>query len=213
MSNEETDTNAHPHPLLRPVDADLSSAIRAMFGGLAEPDDSTPPEEATLRPPLTPREIDERFPWVHAVLNHGADDLDDAAPSSPPVVSAPAVPDVILGPPLVGVDPYKHMTVKHHFVGGVYCKEMHIPPTHWRAGHRHSFDHLSVLASGRAIVEVDGERTEHVAPAVLTIAGKKVHTIIPLEPCVWLCIHATSCMDPEKIDEEVIDRASMPQEV
>jgi mannose-6-phosphate isomerase-like protein (cupin superfamily) len=105
------------------------------------------------------------------------------------------------------------MSVAHHFVGGVYAKIMNLPPTHWVGTHRHAHDHLSVLAKGRAIVEVDGERTEYEAPTVLTIAAKKLHTIIPLTPCTWMCIHATSCTDPDDIDHELIARPTAEKEV
>lgn len=106
----------------------------------------------------------------------------------------------------VTFDPYKHMQVKHHFIGGIYTKECHMPVGYWFGQHRHPFDHQSVLAMGRAIVEVDGERTEYEAPAIINIAAKKTHTIIPLTPVVWLCQHVTSCTDPDDIDEELVER-------
>jgi len=109
----------------------------------------------------------------------------------------------VLGPQIVG-DPYRHLTVRHHFIGGIYTKEMHMPVGYWFAQHRHSFDHQSVLVSGRAILEVDGERTELEGPAIVNVKAKKAHTIIPLTPVVWLCQHVTSCTDPEDIDAEII---------
>ena len=107
-------------------------------------------------------------------------------------------------------DPYTHMKVAHHFIGGIYTKECHLPVGYWFATHRHSFDHQSVLASGRAIVEVDGIRTEYEGPAIINIKAKAHHTIIPLTPVVWLCQHVTSCTDPDDIDEEFIARAEGP---
>lgn len=99
-------------------------------------------------------------------------------------------------------DPYRHLTVKHHFIGGIYTKEMHMPVGHWFGTHRHKHDHQSVLVSGRAILEVDGVRTEHEGPVILNIAAKKYHAIIPLTPVVWLCQHVTACTDPDDIDIE-----------
>ncbi len=110
---------------------------------------------------------------------------------------------------LVTTDPYKHMTVKHHFVGGIYTKEMHLPVGYRFEQHRHSFAHQSVLVSGTAIVEVDGERLEHTGPSVLVIAAKKIHSITPLTPVVWLCQHVTACTDPDDIDSELIDRVEV----
>lgn len=116
-----------------------------------------------------------------------------------------------LGPRIVG-DPYRHLTVKHHFIGGIYTKEMHMPVGYWFEQHRHSFDHQSVLVSGRVILEVEGERTELEGPAIVNVKAKRSHTIIPLTPVVWLCQHVTSCTDPEDIDREVIDPDSLRTE-
>ncbi len=109
---------------------------------------------------------------------------------------------------MVSMDPYRHMVVRHHFIGGIYTKECHLPVGYAFGQHRHSFAHQSVLVSGTAIVEVDGVQTEHVGPTILTIAAKKFHTITPLTPVVWLCQHVTACTDPEEIDKEVSDEGS-----
>lgn len=102
------------------------------------------------------------------------------------------------------LDPYKYMTVREHRIGGVYTKECHLPVGYAFPQHRHRYEHTSVLASGTALVEVDGVTTEHVGPVVLRIEAKKVHTITPLTPCVWLCQHATTS-ENEDIDAELID--------
>lgn len=103
------------------------------------------------------------------------------------------------------LDPYKHMTVKHHFIGGIYTKECHMPPGTTFPKHKHSFDHTSVLASGEALVEIDGVSTRLAAPAVIRIKAMSTHSITPLTPIVWLCQHVTSCTDPENVDEELVD--------
>lgn len=111
-----------------------------------------------------------------------------------------------LAPGEISFDPYRHMTVKHHFIGGIYTKECHLPVGYAFGTHRHSFDHQSVLAAGTAIVEVDGEQTKYTAPAIITIKAKSHHTITPVTPVVWLCQHVTSCTNPDDIDIEFIDR-------
>lgn len=95
--------------------------------------------------------------------------------------------------------------VVHHFVGGLYAKETHIPAGVRLTQHKHSFDHLSVLASGRVLVSVDGVETEHAAPAFLTIAANKAHEVTALTDVVWGCLHATDCTDPEEIDHELVN--------
>jgi hypothetical protein len=101
-------------------------------------------------------------------------------------------------------DPYKHMVVKEHLIGGIYTKECHLPVGFTFGQHRHTFAHQSVLASGRAIVEVDGVKTEYTGPAILTIEARKIHEVTPITPCVWLCQHVTNCTGLEDIDIEFI---------
>jgi quercetin dioxygenase-like cupin family protein len=94
--------------------------------------------------------------------------------------------------------------VVHHFAGGLYCKETRIPAGVKLTQHKHSFEHLSVLASGRVLVSVDGVETEHAAPAFLTIAAGKAHEVTALTDVVWGCLHATDCTDADKIDHELV---------
>jgi quercetin dioxygenase-like cupin family protein len=90
--------------------------------------------------------------------------------------------------------------IQHHFGGGVYAKETRIPAGYLAVQHKHKFDHLSVLASGAVEVIVDGESTEYTAPACLTIAAGKEHSVLALTDVVWYCIHATDCDDESAVD-------------
>jgi hypothetical protein len=105
------------------------------------------------------------------------------------------------------MSPYDLMDVKHHFGGGMYMKECHLRPGYRYDQHRHSFDHLSVLVSGEANIEVDGIVTSYTAPAVIKITARKIHSVTPLTEVVWLCCHATDEVAIENIDEELIDVA------
>lgn len=96
------------------------------------------------------------------------------------------------------------VAVVHHFAGGLYCKETRIPAGVKLTQHRHSFDHLSVLAHGRVLLTVDGVTTEHTAPAFLTIAAGKEHEVTSLTDTVWGCLHATECTDPELVDQQLV---------
>jgi hypothetical protein len=61
----------------------------------------------------------------------------------------------------------------------------------YNPGHKHVFDHPTLLAQGSVEVEVEGEVTKFTAPAIIFIAKGKVHTIKSLEPnTVACCIHA-----------------------
>lgn len=92
----------------------------------------------------------------------------------------------------------------HHFAAGVYAKQMTMPKSHWAEKHVHAYDHLSILASGSVVVEVDGVRTGYVAPACIEIRAGKAHRIEALSDSVWFCIHATDETDPDKVDAVLI---------
>ncbi|MDN8066334.1 hypothetical protein [Burkholderia vietnamiensis] len=94
--------------------------------------------------------------------------------------------------------------IQHHFSSGVYAKQMHLPAAHYAETHEHVYDHMSILASGRVIVTLDGEMTEYCGPAVVHIAAGKKHRIDALTDSVWFCVHATDETDPDKVDRVLV---------
>lgn len=94
--------------------------------------------------------------------------------------------------------------VAHHFGGGVYAKETIIPAGRILSQHAHKFAHLSILARGTALVEVNGQSHEISGPCCLTIAAGVVHRVKSLTPVVWFCIHRTDCTDSAAIDEMLV---------
>jgi quercetin dioxygenase-like cupin family protein len=100
------------------------------------------------------------------------------------------------------------LKIRHHFWPGGYAKEMHLPTDHYAVSHRHEYDHVSMLAAGRARVDVDGESTEYVAPAFIMIRAHAEHTITALDDVTWFCMHATDVTDPEHIDKVLIEKVT-----
>lgn len=97
--------------------------------------------------------------------------------------------------------------IEHHFTGGVYAKETHIPAGVELTQHIHDFDHLSILACGTVVVDVDGVCSTYQAPAAITILAGLKHTVQAISDVVWFCIHATNETEPEFVDEEIILKA------
>jgi quercetin dioxygenase-like cupin family protein len=89
--------------------------------------------------------------------------------------------------------------ISHHLAGGVYAKETRIPAGHVLVQHKHSYDHLSVLASGTVEVEVEGVRTRYTGPACLTIKAEAHHGVRSLTDAVWFCIHASNVADDDAL--------------
>ena len=97
------------------------------------------------------------------------------------------------------------LQIQHHFGNRVYAKQMHLPANHFAQSHKHTFDHLSILAVGDAMVEVDGVATRYSAGSCILIKANAIHTITAITDCVWFCIHATDLTDPQQIDETLIE--------
>ena len=95
---------------------------------------------------------------------------------------------------------------KHYFGGGTYAKQMTVPKGYSVGKHVHSYDHLSILASGRVLVETDASSDEYASPACLIIKANIFHRITALEDSVWYCIHATEETNPDHVDKVLIEK-------
>jgi len=74
-------------------------------------------------------------------------------------------------------------------------------------GHTHQFDHLTLLASGRLQVTVDGVSSEFTAPHMIYIRADKNHELVALEDnTTAYCIHALR----QKGTEDILDPSMIP---
>ena len=89
-------------------------------------------------------------------------------------------------------DEETHPEIKLAVISNVWVKLMTFRKTgDYVPGHKHTFDHPSLLSAGSIIVEVDNKKKTFKAPAIIYIEKDKEHSIIPLEPnTVVSCIHA-----------------------
>jgi quercetin dioxygenase-like cupin family protein len=97
------------------------------------------------------------------------------------------------------------MKIIHHFSSGVYVKESHFLAGESGEKHIHDFDHLSTLATGVVWLQIDEEAAQVTGPAVITVKAGRAHKVTAITDCVWLCIHATDCTDPEQIDNHILE--------
>ena len=69
-------------------------------------------------------------------------------------------------------------------------------------GHAHNFDHVSLLATGRVLVEVDGfEPKEFTAPTFIMVKKEYMHKFTALEDnTLWYCVFALRDLDGEVTD-------------
>lgn len=94
--------------------------------------------------------------------------------------------------------------VQHYFSSGVYAKYTSIPKDTILTQHVHTFDHLSILASGTVELKVDDIARYITGPACLTIEAGKVHSVTALTDAVWFCIHRTDDNNPDTVDASIL---------
>lgn len=94
-------------------------------------------------------------------------------------------------------------------VANLFAKQMHFAKAGDKEdGHKHEFDHLTLLASGSVRLTVEGKSTDFKAPHMIYIRADKNHEIVALEDnTVAYCIHALR--DGNGVDD-IIDPASVP---
>lgn len=73
-------------------------------------------------------------------------------------------------------------------------------------GHKHMYDHVSLLAQGKVEVTVDGVVREFEGPRFLVIRKDRVHSIKALSDDVaWFCLFANRDVTGEVYDPEFSD--------
>lgn len=74
-------------------------------------------------------------------------------------------------------------------------------------GHKHNYDHMTLLATGSVSVHVDGQTTNFTAPHMIFIQAGKSHYIEALEDnTIAYCVHALR----DKDTEEILDPDQIP---
>ena len=92
--------------------------------------------------------------------------------------------------------------ISHHFGGGVYAKETFIPAGMILVQHKHKYDHLSILASGSIILDIDGVHLPITGPYCINVAAGKHHGFKTVTEAVWYCIHASGVADDDALIAE-----------
>jgi hypothetical protein len=96
------------------------------------------------------------------------------------------------------------------YFGNVWVRKLYFPTKETiHEGHEHKHDHVSLLAHGSVLVEIEGEPvTEFKAPTFITIKANKNHRIIALEDnTVWFCVFALRDENGELADHYTGDNS------
>ena len=94
-------------------------------------------------------------------------------------------------------------------VSNLWVRQMHFVDAGDRnEGHKHNFDHITLLAKGSVEVDVEGQKTVFKAPQMIYIIAGKSHYLTALEPdTIAYCVHALRTGERE---EDLLDPAMVP---
>jgi len=103
-----------------------------------------------------------------------------------------------------------HPKTKISLVANVWIKQLHfVNAGDVMEGHKHAFDHSTLLGNGSVKVTVNNQETIFTAPTIIFIHAQNEHTFMALqENTVCYCIHAIR--DGEKV-EDIVDPKDVPK--
>jgi quercetin dioxygenase-like cupin family protein len=92
------------------------------------------------------------------------------------------------------------------FVSHIFTRLMHFKNAgDTEQGHKHDFDHVTLLSSGGLEVTVDEHVTTFVAPHLIFIHKDKEHKLVALEDnTVACCIHGIKDSSGDFVDQDMI---------
>jgi hypothetical protein len=98
----------------------------------------------------------------------------------------------------------------HYFGDNEIAKEIKLSAGDVVVQHKHTYSHISILASGTVKLS-DGEDNQVLTgPCALVIQKEKYHSIAALTDAVWYCIHG--CDGQNYSDDVVISKNSSAEE-
>jgi hypothetical protein len=96
------------------------------------------------------------------------------------------------------------------YVSNLWSRMMHFKNVgDTEIGHKHQFDHLTLLAKGSLKVTIEGKDTVFKAPHMIFIQKDKFHELVAIEEdTVAYCIHALRNQDGSG---DILDPAMIPE--
>jgi quercetin dioxygenase-like cupin family protein len=94
-------------------------------------------------------------------------------------------------------------------VSNVFVRQMHFESVgDCEKGHKHQFDHLTLLAKGKLSVKIGEDITEYTAPHMIYIKSDVEHELTALsENTVVYCVHALR----ENTQGDILDPSMVPK--
>jgi quercetin dioxygenase-like cupin family protein len=94
-------------------------------------------------------------------------------------------------------------------VSNLFVRQMHFASAgDLELGHKHSFDHMTLLAKGKLKVKINDEETEFTAPHMIFIKAELQHELTAvLDNTVAYCIHPLR----DKATSDILDPSMVPK--
>jgi quercetin dioxygenase-like cupin family protein len=130
-------------------------------------------------------------------------------PAELPSTHSEAIQELIK---IVDSVPQLDIPVTHHFLPGVYAREITMPAGMTGVGHKHKTQHLNVVLTGRAIVTWDGHTEEIRAPHVFESMPGAQKAFQVIEDFRLMTVHPNpkNLTDIVEIEREIFD---LPEEI
>jgi quercetin dioxygenase-like cupin family protein len=108
--------------------------------------------------------------------------------------------------------PQLDIPVTHHFLPGIYAREIMMPAGMTGVGHKHRTQHLNVVLTGHAIVTWDGHTEEIHAPHVFESMPGAQKAFQVVEDFRFMTVHPNpkNLTDIVEIEREIFD---LPEEI
>ena len=124
-------------------------------------------------------------------------------------------------PVLVGGKPAPSCKATVKTYGNIWTRELNLKKGEAKAGHKHQFDHLHFLASGKVEIRVynsqDKDKTIfkgiYTSPAWIKVPKNHFHDILALEDSLGYCIQAIHNENGEVVDTDYANDEDWMEEV
>ena len=106
---------------------------------------------------------------------------------------------------------FPELPVIHHFVPGMYCREIFMPKGSIVTSYVHRYEHPYVVSKGDCwVLNAQCVWDRVTAPHFgVTLAGTR-RLLVMCEDTIWTTFHITSTTDVEKVEREIFIRPDNP---
>jgi hypothetical protein len=100
--------------------------------------------------------------------------------------------------------------LRHHFLPGLYIREIFMPAGSVVIGKIHRTRHFNIIQSGHVSLVDESGTTDLFGPCTFVSEAGVQKTLYIHTDCTWSCIHLTHNKDMESLEDELIEPDNYP---